>query len=144
MIAEFMISGDWMVAALIALIPVIGGVWIKAKRAGAKQAGEVTLKDPLPTMPTQRVYSPPSFSQHMEVVRRVALLESDARETREYVETQLREIRREGAEQFVKLMQAGESRKDDICNKFDTVARGFHDRVDQIMLENKKARKSTP
>jgi len=142
-LAEFMISGDWLVAALLALIPVIGGVWIKAKKAGAKEAGEVTLKEPVPEVPVKRVYTPPTFSQHQDVVRRVAQLEADAKENREHFEQQLRDIRREQAEQFVKLMQAGEMRKDMIFEKIDSMARGFHARVDQIMDDKKHPRRTT-
>ena len=37
-LADFMISGEWVVGACVALIPVIGAVWLKAKGAGIKEA----------------------------------------------------------------------------------------------------------
>lgn len=49
---DFMISGNWLIGALIALIPVLGAVWIKAKQAGRTEAQEstVTVKKPVPTV----------------------------------------------------------------------------------------------
>lgn len=53
--ADVMISGNWIIALLIALIPVLGGVWIKAKAAGRTEAQDnhVTLKKPVPTIQTR-------------------------------------------------------------------------------------------
>ena len=50
--ADPMISGNWLIGALIALIPVIGAVWIKGKAAGRTEASDnnVTLKKPVPTI----------------------------------------------------------------------------------------------
>ena len=51
-----MISGNWLIGALLLLIPVIGGVWIKAKAAGRSEgetSRQVTLKKPVPTVVTR-------------------------------------------------------------------------------------------
>ncbi len=50
--ADPMISGNWLIGALIALIPVIGAAWIKGKAAGRTEAADnnVTLKKPVPTI----------------------------------------------------------------------------------------------
>ena len=61
------------------------------------------------------------------------MIEGEAKEHRDYVESQLRDIRREQAEQFVKLMQAGEVRKDAIMESMNGMIRGFHSRVDQLL-----------
>ena len=53
---DFMISGNWLIGALLLLIPVIGGVWIKAKAAGRSEgetSRQVTLKKPVPTVVTR-------------------------------------------------------------------------------------------
>lgn len=133
MMAEYMISGEWIIALLVAVIPLIGGVWVKAKKAGERQANasrDVTLREPLPDVGVRRVFSPPSFSQHMEVVRRVETLEKD-----------VREIRRENAEQFRKLLEVGESRKDTILQKLEDTARAYHARVDELLRDGRKTPK---
>jgi adenine-specific DNA methylase len=128
-LADFMISGDWVVTAAVGLIPVLSGVWIKAKRAGLREAtNNITLQAPVPTVPISKVYSPPTFSQHMEVVRRVEKLETSHEELS-------RELRREMGESFRRLMEVGEERKDKLMDKIDASAKGFHERVNQIVNE---------
>lgn len=136
LMAETAVSGDWLIELAKGIIVAIGtggAAWIVAFRKGRAMRQKVTLEEPLPTMPVQRTYTPPSFSQHQDLVRRVKSLEEDAKEHREHVETQLRDIRREQSEQFVKLMNAGESRKDMIMESMNEMVRSFHSRVDQLI-----------
>lgn len=120
-----MISGEWMLKVIAAIFTgaalVLGRYW--GRKEGAQS---ITLQNPVPDVPVKRVYSPPSFSQHMDLVRRI-----------EVVEGNVAELRRDQAIQFLKLMEVGERRKDDILERFDVVARGFHDRVDQIIKEGR-------
>lgn len=53
--ADFMISGTWLLGFCVGIIPVIGGVWIKAKQVGRAetQDNNVTLKKPVPTIQTR-------------------------------------------------------------------------------------------
>lgn len=56
LLADFMISGDWLIGGLVTLLPIIGGVWIKAKQAGRKEgenSRSVTLKPPVPEVTTR-------------------------------------------------------------------------------------------
>lgn len=124
MLADFMISGEWLTAFVVAIIGAIGGVYVKMRGEVKKatETREVKLTEPVSEVPVKRVYSPPSFSQHMEIVRRVDALESDHRQ-----------LRKDMAENFLKLMEVGETRKDTIMEKIDDVAKGFHARVDQIV-----------
>lgn len=125
MLTDFMISGNWLIGAGVALIPILGGVWIKAKKAGLSEASNnITLQSPVPTVPISKVYTPPTYWQHMEVVRRVDKLE-----------TGQEEIRKEMGEQFRKLIEVGEERKDKLMDKIDASAKGFHERVNQIVNE---------
>ena len=125
MLADFMISGNWLIGAGVALIPILGGVWIKAKKAGLSEAtNNITIQTPVPTVPITKVYSPPTFSQHMEVVRRVDKLEASHEE-----------LRRELAASFRRLIDVGEERKDKLMDKIDASAKGFHERVNQIVNE---------
>ena len=137
MIAETMISGDWILGAIKVVgvaIGAAGSAWIVAFRKGQKStAKDVRIEEPVPEIPVRKVYTPPTFSQHQDLVRRVTLIEADAKAHREYVEAQLRDIRREGGEQFVKLMTAGEQRKDAIMESMNDMVRAFHSRVDQLL-----------
>ena len=136
LMADSAISGDWLIELAKVGIPALfaGGLtWIIAFRKGKATRQKVTLEEPVPTVPVQRTYTPPTFSQHQDLVRRVKSLEEDAKEHREHVETQLRDIRREQSEQFVKLMNAGESRKDMIMESMNDMVRNFHARVDQLI-----------
>lgn len=134
MIAETMISGEWLTGFTVAIIGAIGSSLLAWKKGEAKGRGEnVTLKEPVPELPVRKVYTPPTFSQHQELVRRVAALETESKEHREYVEGQLRDIRREQSEQFVKLMNAGETRKDAIMDSINDMVRSFHSRVDNLI-----------
>jgi archaellum component FlaC len=47
---DFMISGNWLIAAAVAVLPILGGVWLKAKAAGKTEAesNNVTIKKPVP------------------------------------------------------------------------------------------------
>lgn len=149
---DSLISGAWLIQIVqvaIAAIGTAGAAWIVALRKGRvegardERSKSVTLQEPVPEVPVKRTYTPPTFYQHQELVRRVTALETDAKEHREYVETQLRDIRREGAEQFVKLMEAGETRKDTIMENMNAMMRSFHARVDQI-LDTRTPQKKLP
>jgi hypothetical protein len=138
---DTMISGEWLTTTLKVIIAglalILGKYW--GQRVAANASRDVTLKDPVPEIAAKRVYSPPTFSQHQELVRRVASLENETKEHREYVEAQLRDIRREQAEQFVKLMNAGETRKDAIMESMNDMVRNFHSRVDQLIDGHRQA-----
>ena len=88
--------------------------------------GGVTLNPPVPEVPVTmtRKYSPPTFSQHMDAVRRIDRLEHS-----------VGEIRREAAENYKELMLAGEQRTNRMLDKLDDVARAFHSRVDDLLAQ---------
>lgn len=136
MIADVMISGAWLTSITVAVIGAVGAAAAVVIRAQAEtrkarkevaESREVTIKEPVPEITTKRSYSPPSFSQHMDVVRRVDVLESDQRA-----------LRKDMSDNFMRLMAVGEERKDKIMEKIDDVAKGFHRRVDQLVREPKK------
>jgi hypothetical protein len=94
------------------------------RRREAAQRNQVTIKPPVPEIPVTmtRKYNPPTFSQHMEAVRRIDRLEHS-----------VGEIRREAAENYKELMLAGEVRANRLIDKMDDVARAFHARVDDLL-----------
>ena len=121
---DTLVSGNWIIAVIGAVSTILGMFW--AHQRGKTSQG-VILNHPVPELPVRKVYSPPSFSQHMDLVRRI-----------EVVESNVADLRRDQGQQFIRLMEVGEKRKDDILEKFEGVARGFHARVDQFMAEKRK------
>jgi hypothetical protein len=133
-LAETMVSGEWITSFVVGVIGAASAALIAWKKGQAQGRGEnITLKDPVPEVPVRKIYSPPTFAQHQDLERRVTCIERDAKEHREHMDAQLRDIRREQAEQFVKLMNAGEVRKDAIMDSMNNMVRAFHSRVDQLI-----------
>lgn len=108
--------------AITAIGGAVAAVLVAFKRGQANPKVNATLVEPVPEIPVKRVYSPPTYWQHKALEERVGKLE-----------TGMEVLRREQHEQFVQLMTAGESRKDLIFDKIDTMARAFHARVDDLL-----------
>jgi hypothetical protein len=89
--ADPMISGNWIIAVIGAIAAGVAAVLGKMQgRKEGMNSRDVTLQAPVPEVPVKKVYSPPTFSQHMEIVRRVDALEADQKI-----------LRREMAESFL-------------------------------------------
>jgi hypothetical protein len=113
-----------------------GAVVLIVKALKAKmQRAKVTLQEPVPEVPVTmtRKYNPPTFSQHMDAVRRIDRLEHC-----------VDEIRREAAKNYTELMNAGEARTNRMLDKLDDVARAFHSRVDDLIANRPPNRKAQP
>jgi hypothetical protein len=71
---DFQISGKWLIAVLVAIIPVIGGVWLKGKSSGKNEVeNAVTLKKPVPTILTREEpawATKPELVEHIERTER--------------------------------------------------------------------------
>lgn len=119
---DFMVSGKYLIAVLVAIIPVLGGVWLKAKAAGKSEGASLRLEDPVPEVPTRKVVVPPSFHQFQALDARVSA-----------VETEVREFRNMLGKQFQHVIEAGMEREVRILDKLDDVARAIHARIDQIL-----------
>lgn len=141
---DALISGAWLIAivkvAIIAL-GTAGAAWIVALRKGERQGVEkerskVTLQDPVPEVPVKKVYSPPSFYQHMDLVRRVEKVEQKTDELADALTATATEIRKQASENFVEILRAGHERENRLAEKLDGIARGFHGRVDELMKFN--------
>jgi len=139
---DSLISGAWLikiVTACIIAIGTAGAAWIVALRKGERQGVEkergkaVLLQDPVPEFPVKRVYSPPSFAQHMNVVDRVVKLEKEADELREAFHAESAAIRRDLSKQYVEILKAGHERENRITDKLDDISRAFHSRVDELL-----------
>lgn len=162
-----MISGAWLKDIAVAVILALGtggGAWIVAWRKGAKQgesigreqgrSERITLESPLPDMNVNmtRKYNPPTFGQHMELVRKVTKLEERTEKLDDKLETTATQIREDLAKQYVEILTAGEERERRITNagikserelstKLDGIARGFHARVDALIDAKPHTRK---
>lgn len=129
-LADFMISGEWVLGACVALIPVIGAVWLKAKGAGVREAtNNVTIQSPVPEVPTRKVTTPPSWDAHQALRDRVTVIESG-----------LAELRRESTSQYHELLKAGGERETHLSDKLDGIARGIHARIDEFLATKPRPR----
>ncbi|MEO5713002.1 MAG: hypothetical protein ABIT37_05900 [Luteolibacter sp.] len=133
-----LISGDWLIAivkAIILALGVGGASWIVAMKKGEAKGKSMrmTLGEPVPEIPVRRVYSPPSFSQHMDLVRRVEKVEEIAVDLRNDFQQAMTDIRKDSAKQYVEILTAGHERENRLTDKLDGIAKGFHARVDELV-----------
>lgn len=116
-----MIPGSWLTTFVVAVIGALGAVWMKQKGRQQGRAENVTLNSPIPTVPTLKIVTPPSWDQHKALADRVATLEE-----------RLTIQERIQSERFIKLMEAGEARKDAILDKFSHDIADVYQRINQI------------
>jgi hypothetical protein len=122
-----MISGNWIIAVIGALST--AAALVIGKLQGKKEAQEMTLRDPVPTVPTSKVFGPPSWDLHQALTHRVTTLENGV----ERVEGDLKSIRAENSLQYTSLLQAGSDREIRIGEKLDAVASSIHRRIDEVL-----------
>ncbi len=133
-LADTNISGEWLTAFVVAIIGAVGGV-VAAWKRGVKEgeSKKITLGEPMPEVPVKRVYSPPSYYQHMDLARRVEKVEEITLDLRNNFHKAVEEIRRDSAKQYVEILNAGHERETRIGEKLDDIARAFHSRVDDLL-----------
>jgi hypothetical protein len=122
-----MISGNWIIGLIGALST--AAALILGKIQGKKEASEMTLNSPVPTVPTSKVSTPPSWDAHRALCDRVSRTESDILR----VEGELKEMRIIQTQQFQTLMHAGAEREERIGHKIDGFAGAIHHRIDEIL-----------
>lgn len=122
MIAETMISGEWITGLIVAVIGALGSAAV-AYRKGVASRMTTSITDPVPEVPTRKVSTPPSWDAHRALCDRVTRLEETTQE-----------LRRDMAGQYRELMQAGAAREQSLSDKLDGIARGIHHRIDELML----------
>ena len=121
-LAETMISGDWIVTIVVAVIGAVGAAIAKQRGKAEGRNERVTLDSPVPEVPTRKVLTPPSWDAHRALCDRVTKIEETTSE-----------LRRDLAGQYRELMQAGAAREASITDKLDGIARGIHARIDDLM-----------
>ena len=127
LLAETMISGEWLITLVVAVIGALGSAMVAYKK-GVASATVTRIAAPVPEVPTRKVLTPPSWDAHKALCDRVATLE---------VET--KELRRDMAGQYRELMQAGAAREQSITDKLDGIARGIHSRIDKLLTHENHA-----
>jgi hypothetical protein len=108
------VSVGTMIGAI--LIALLGGGYL-GKRAATTQ--RVRLGEPVPEIPVRRVSTPPTWDQHAGLERRVTVLEAAQME-----------MRRDLANQFRELLEAGGTREARLGAKLEGIAKEIHRRID--------------
>ena len=132
--ADPMVSGNWIIAVIGALAS--AAALLLGKMQGRKEATETVLKSPVPTVPTSKVSTPPSWDAHRALCDRVSRVEDEFRA----MGKDIREMKAEQSEQFRQLMVAGAEREIRISEKLEGFARAIHGRID----EHLKPQRRTP
>ncbi len=76
------ISGNWIIAIMVAAITALGGIWLSYKRGQANPSHETTIKSPVPTV---TVRNEPRWATHDEL----AAVAVEVAELREDVDKKL-------------------------------------------------------
>jgi hypothetical protein len=129
MLAETLISGEWITGLVVAAITALGTAALAYKKGAASTAQNIALQNPLPEFPTRKVLTPPSWDAHRALVDRVTALEAVTQE-----------LRRETSQQYHELLKAGGERETHLSDKLDGIARGIHARIDEILQTRTRAR----
>lgn len=124
------VSGTWVLALIGKVfggLTLLAGAVFGAHKHGQKKerqrlSGEVTLKPPVPTVPTQKVFSPPSWDQHTAL---------EARMTR--AEGEIKAVREIQSQQYVDILKHGQERETRLAEKIDASARVVHARLDELL-----------
>jgi hypothetical protein len=120
--AVTMIDGEWLTGIVVAIIGAVGAIYARTRGRAEGRAENITLGEPVPTVPVQKIYGPVTWDQHKSLVDRVGRLEATTIE-----------LRRDMAVQFRELLEAGGQRENRIAEKLDGIARGIHHRIDRQM-----------
>lgn len=111
---------------------IIGAIFAGLALLYGKQKGKqeaMTIKEPIPTVPTSKVSTPPTWDAHRALCDRVSRLEDDMRT----LHSEVKGVRDEQNEQFRQLMVAGGEREIRISEKIEGFARAIHSRIDEYL-----------
>lgn len=109
-------------AGVIAAAGVAAAGVIAAYKKG--RGDGVQLQEPVPDIPVTRKYTPPTFFQHRELEKRV-----------DKIEIGMETLRRDQADQYRRILSAGEARTDRLADKLDGMARSIHARIDNMIVK---------
>lgn len=129
----FEVLGESEQVSVTAVSTIIGAVFtgigllIGKLMEKKRQQNSVKLEQPVPEVPTRKVFHSPSWHQFEGLTRRV-----------DHLENEFHELRDEQKQQFTQILQAGAERENRLRDKLDDVARGIHGRIDEIIKEGGK------
>lgn len=124
-----MISGNWIIAVIGAIAAGIALVIGKKQGRAEAEDNNVTIKQPVPTVPMSKVTTPPSWDAHRALCDRVLRLEEDMKT----LHGEVKAVRTDQNEQFRQLMMAGAEREIRISEKIEGFARAIHNRIDEYL-----------
>ena len=124
------ISGTAVAGIIGAITTLVVGVIGKLKLEQAKSdSRDVTIKQPVPTVPMSKVSTPPSWDAHVALCDRMNRQEQISNELRH----DLSEVRKDMAQQYRDLLKAGHDQEQRISDKLEGMERGIRSRIDELM-----------
>lgn len=115
-----LVEGEWITAFIVAVIGAVGSALIAYQRGRSSQP--MTLQQPVPIVPTSKVFTPPTWDQFQGHHKRIESLEHT-----------VSEMRRDQAIQFREFLQALSGQELRLGEKVDGLATTVHTRVDQVL-----------
>lgn len=116
------VSGEVLIAVIGAIFS--GVSLMLGKMLGKKEATAMRVESPVPTIPTMKIPAAVSWNDLHPIVQRI-----------DRMERHLDEVRKEQAEQFREILEAGATRADRLTHHMDDVARAIHARIDGLMTK---------
>jgi hypothetical protein len=90
----------------------------------ADKAKAMRLEEPVPTVPTRKVFNNVTWNDLHPIITRMDRLEKH-----------LDEVRKEQSDQFKEILEAGSTRESRLTHHLDDVARALHSRIDDMMRD---------
>lgn len=119
-ILSTLVEGEWITGFIVAIITAVGGAFVAYRKGQASQ--QISLNPPIPTVPTQKVTTPPTWDQFLGHDRRIETLEHT-----------VAEVRRDQAVQFRELLEAGATRESRLSEQIGSSMRTIHARIDEVL-----------
>jgi hypothetical protein len=110
----------WVTTFVVAVITAVLG-----RALGKKEAQSLRLEEPMPTVPTRKVFNNVTWSDLQPLISRMDRLEKH-----------LDEVRKEQTDQFKEILEAGATRAESLRTHMDDMARAIHSRIDDLMRDH--------
>jgi hypothetical protein len=117
----------WVTTFVVAVLAAVFKV--QAEREKAKS---LRIEDPVPTVPTRKVFNNVTWNDLQPIISRMDRLEKH-----------LDEVRKEQSDQFKEILEAGSTREARLTSHMDDVARAIHSRIDDMMRDTLHAKPTT-
>lgn len=103
----------------------VGVVLAAVFKVQADKAKALRLEEPVPTVPTRKVFNNVTWSDLQPLISRMDRLEKH-----------LDEVRKEQTDQFKEILEAGATRAESLRTHMDDMARAIHSRIDDLMRDH--------